>query len=217
MPELLVTLLFFLPPLIGLLIAFVIGKSGRDSALEEFSTDPEIEMKHSRTMGKFIVMLVMPVTAIIFSFAIWFLGLSHVIAEEVWFAMGVNMGLAGFFTATGCAAIIHMGAKDVIKDEKKFGKYLTLMELPVTTVIFSFALTFLTMGDTIGDATELAKANYIMGIASAGALVSGVTMRAAGPVSDDHTNFGRVITFGIFGIMISTVGFAYAFLVLGAA
>lgn len=170
-------------------------------------------------MGKFITMMVLPATAIIFPFTIWFLGnaSSDDIAEEVWVAMGINMGLAGFFTATGSAAIINMGAKDVIKNENKFGMYTTLLVIPEMAVIFSYALAFLTLGNDTGAASELAKSNYICGIGATGALITGMIIRAAGPISDDFKNFGRIMTFGIMGIFISIMGFAYAFIVfLGA-
>jgi F0F1-type ATP synthase membrane subunit c/vacuolar-type H+-ATPase subunit K len=135
---------------------------------------------------------------------------SNDINDNVFLAAGLNIGLAGFFMTIGSSLIIKQAMKDLVHNQKLFGKYMVMSVLPLTTVVFAYAVIFLSLGATDVSDTNLINANVIMAVCSIGGLVTAMIMTTVNKLPMKEKEFGRIISFGTIGDVIAIMGFTIA-------
>jgi F0F1-type ATP synthase membrane subunit c/vacuolar-type H+-ATPase subunit K len=94
-------------------------------------------------------------------------------AGDVVTSAGINMGLAGLFTALGQAAVGQSHAKDVLIDGKNFGRQLISIINCEAPILFSFIVAFISYAGSSSH-SNIPLANLVMAAFSVTALAYGL-------------------------------------------
>jgi F0F1-type ATP synthase membrane subunit c/vacuolar-type H+-ATPase subunit K len=181
---------------VGALFAFLMGLRTLDQESKKIDHLPDYERTVRSVKVKLFTFLEILATPIIFGgvgFYLYF-NSSNDINDNVFLAAGLNIGLAGFFMTIGSSLIIKQAMKDLVHNQKLFGKYMVLSVLPLTTVVFAYAVIFLSLGATDVSDTNLINANVIMAVCSIGGLVTAMIMTTVNKLPMKEKEFGRIIS-----------------------
>lgn len=154
---------------VGFLIVVVTAYSAYSKACQRAKDAHEKMPEDFR--GKFLVFVVLPSTCVLFSFVIVFLGWSADLDYELYFAVGLSMGLSALMVSIGFSLMTPQAIDAVAKGgSTAFGKAIASMELIEIPILTTFVATFLALRQPscLG---ECVSASYMASASSFGAIL----------------------------------------------
>lgn len=130
-------------PIAGFIISFLAIQRILESAFEDVRTD-SIDQNKNRSFlrPKINIFKVFPFVGVVFGAMLLQLYLVSEstlpadIEEKILLSVGLGFGLSVFFMCIGMAVIYREAIPKIIEDQCKFGKYLVLTSLSITTGIY---------------------------------------------------------------------------------
>jgi F0F1-type ATP synthase membrane subunit c/vacuolar-type H+-ATPase subunit K len=213
MDGLLPVMLFILLPAIGTLVAALLAWRAFRDARDEAGIPAAPAGQPDRAMGQVLPLIAITATGPVFGMALFLIArmADPPLADNAFIAIGTCIGLAGLFTALGQGMIARVAARDIVRAPANFARHLVTVAQCEPGVIFAFALAFLSIQATPPPA-NLAMADYIMGVSSIGAVVSGLLSANVDPLQ-----MGRRTVRSAVGMALALAGFLAAYILLGIA
>jgi len=213
MDGILPLMLFILLPAVGVAVAALLTLLAFRDARVETGAPAVPAGRPDPAMGRVLIFVVLPTTGPIFGFALYYLAVQAYpsLAGDAVIAIGTCFGMAGLFTALGQGILARVAARDIVRNPANFGRHVVVIAQCEAVVVLAFAIAYLSMSADPPPA-GLAMANYIMGVSSIGAVVSGLLV-----ANVDPARMPRRIVRGMAGTGLALVGFLAAFLLLGMA
>lgn len=168
------------------------------------------ELAAAQMKQKTLVSAELPLTVVLFAFALWFIAVSKdELADELYLAACMNVGISGFIVAIAEGYHFRANTKAILDDPELWGKAIVCVTFAEIAALWSFAIAFLTLSRYEGTVTNLVEPNYITMVASIGSLVAVLLMTKAS--LEDYT---KKILLSMPGIFISMIGFALAYVTM---